>query len=90
VNHRESFHSRILDGDTNVLIQMSRANPSIKKGLSSAKLFRSAQVSEHPENWDFSWIPKDSPFWCKDELDISSDRIRHTVAQVIIALVLVT
>jgi hypothetical protein len=47
-----------------LLVDKSKSNLSIRNGLSGSKLFRMAQVRENPQDWDFSWIPEDSPSGC--------------------------
>jgi predicted RND superfamily exporter protein len=41
------------------LVNQSNSNPWIRKGFTSAKLFRPEQRMDK----DYDWIPKDSPYW---------------------------
>jgi hypothetical protein len=55
----------------NFLVELSKANPSIRNGLSASKLFRLDQIRKHPKDWDFSWIPPDSPAGCNSKKNYS-------------------
>jgi hypothetical protein len=46
----------------NFLVGQSSSNPWIRKGFSSARLFRQTPDQTQPEK-DYNWIPPGSPYW---------------------------
>jgi hypothetical protein len=44
------------------LVGQSSSNPWIRKGFSSARLFRQTPEQTQPEK-DYNWIPQESPYW---------------------------